>query len=291
MTDIKEQPGRRNNGFAMLALVGLMLVAEVAMIVTGVRQEQPWWLAAILPLALIMLLTLCGFLIVQPNHSKVLIFFGTYRGTVRNVGFGWVNPFTIRKSISLRVNNFNSETIKVNDSHGNPIEIAAVVVWRVVDTARALFQVEKYEEFVKIQSETAIRIMASSHPYDTNEGEAISLRGSPHEIAEDLKKELQKRLDDAGLEVLESRISHLAYAQEIAQAMLRRQQAQAIIAARKKIVEGAVGMVRDALHMLSEQGIVEFDNDKKAAMVNNLMVALVSESEATPVINTGTIYQ
>jgi regulator of protease activity HflC (stomatin/prohibitin superfamily) len=232
-----------------------------------------------------------GFVVVQPNDSRVLILFGKYTGTVRQSGFWWVNPFTVRKKVSLRIRNFNSQKIKVNDLHGNPIEIGAVVVWRVVDTAKAIFDVENYEQFVDIQSETAIRQLASEFPYDVEEEDKSSLRGSPQEIAEGLKNIVQTRLAVAGVEIIEARISHLAYAQEIAQAMLRRQQAQAIIAARQKIVEGAVGMVEMALKMLSEQKIVTLDEDKKATMVNNLMVALVSETEAQPVINTGTLYQ
>jgi regulator of protease activity HflC (stomatin/prohibitin superfamily) len=196
-----------------------------------------------------------------------------------------------KKHVSLRIHNFNSERIKVNDLHGNPIEIGAVVVYRVVDSARALFDVENYEQFVAIQSETAIRALASEYPYDSHEDDKSSLRGSPTEISEALTKQVQTRLQVAGVDIIEARISHLAYAQEIAQTMLRRQQAQAIIAARKKIVEGAVGMVQDALRMLSEQHIVTLDEDKKATMVNNLMVALVSDHEVQPVINTGTLYQ
>ena len=191
----------------------------------------------------------------------------------------------------MRIRNFNSEKIKVNDLHGNPIEIGAVVVWKVIDSAKAVFDVENYEEFVDIQSETAIRSLASEYPYDTDDESKSSLRGTPQEIADNLKGQLEKRLEVAGVDIIESRISHLAYAQEIAQAMLRRQQAQAIIAARQKIVEGAVGMVQMALTSLSEQKIVTLDEDKKATMVNNLMVALVSEHDVQPVINTGTLYQ
>jgi len=239
---------------------------------------------------LAIVLMIRGFLVVQPNESKVLILFGKYIGTIRNSGFWWANPFTIKKHISLRIRNFNSDKIKVNDIHGNPIEIAAVIVWKVVDCARALFDVESFEKFVEIQSETAIRALATEYPYDSNDNEKESLRGNTKEISENLQRQLQTRLEIAGVEVVESRLSHLAYAQEIAQAMLRRQQAQAIVAARQTIVEGAVGMVQMALVSLSEQNIVNLDEEKKAAMVNNLLVALVSESQATPVINTGTLY-
>jgi regulator of protease activity HflC (stomatin/prohibitin superfamily) len=234
---------------------------------------------------------LIGLEVVQPNDSRVLILFGKYTGTVRDSGFWWLNPFTVRKKVSLRIRNFNSQKIKVNDLHGNPIEIGAVIVWKVVDSAKAVFDVENYEQFVDIQSETAIRQLASEYPYDVDEEDKSSLRGTPQEIAERMKSTVQTRLEVAGVEILESRISHLAYAQEIAQAMLRRQQAQAIIAARTKIVEGAVGMVEMALNALSAQNIVKLDEDKKATMVNNLMVALVSEAETQPVINTGTLYQ
>jgi hypothetical protein len=220
----------------------------------------------------------------------VLVLFGKYIGSIRDDGFWWANPFTIKRHVSLRIHNFNSEKLKVNDLHGNPIEIAAVVVYRVVDSARALFDVESYVQFVAIQSETAIRALASEYPYDAQDEDRPSLRGNPHEVVENLKQQLQKRLEVAGVEIIESRLSHLAYAQEIAQAMLRRQQAQAIIAARQKIVEGAVGMVDQALRMLSEQKIVKLDEEKKATMVNNLLVALVSESQAQPIINTGTLY-
>src|SRR5690606_20549316 len=234
--------------------------------------------------------SLNGFIVVQPNDSCVLVFFGKYVGTVRDSGFWFVNILTTKKKVTLRIRNFNSEKLKVNDLHGNPIEIAAVIVWRVTDSARAVFDVDHYERFVAIQSETAIRSLASDYPYDGEEDKA-TLRGSPQEIAENLQKQVQSRLEIAGVEVTEARISHLAYAQEIAQAMLRRQQAQAIVAARQKIVEGAVGMVESALTALSEQNIVQLDEEKKATMVNNLMVALVSEREAQPVINTGTLYQ
>lgn len=230
-----------------------------------------------------------GFLVVQPNEARVLTFLGKYTGSVRQDGWYWINPFAKKQKLSLKVNNFNSERLKVNDATGNPIEIAAVIVWRVTDSAKALFDVESYMQFVAIQAETAIRALASRYPYDGHDGEE-SLRRNPDEVGEQLKLELHKRLGIAGIDVLEARISHLAYAQEIAQAMLRRQQAQAIIAARQKIVEGAVGMVKQALEQLKSEGVVELDEERKAAMVNNLLVALVSESEATPVINTGSLY-
>jgi regulator of protease activity HflC (stomatin/prohibitin superfamily) len=256
-----------------------------------IRLELTAMLYVFIPSMIAMFISYGGFFIVQPNEARVLVLFGKYAGSVRDSGFFFANPFMTKKHVSLRIHNFNSERIKVNDLHGNPIEIGAVVVYRVVDSARALFDVENYEQFVAIQSETAIRALASEYPYDSHEDDKASLRGNPIEIAEALTKQVQTRLQVAGVEIIEARISHLAYAQEIAQTMLRRQQAQAIIAARKKIVEGAVGMVQDALRMLSEQHIVTLDEDKKATMVNNLMVALVSDHEVQPVINTGTLYQ
>ncbi|MCI0707447.1 MAG: SPFH domain-containing protein [Ignavibacteriae bacterium] len=291
MQNLTETTGKRMNGYVAAFGFVLLLAANAWLINFMAVNAAGIYMWVEIPLFLLTFTYLFGFFIVQPNESKVLILFGKYVGSVRNDGFWWVNPFTIAKHVSLRIRNFNSEKIKVNDLHGNPIEIAAVVVWRVVDSAKALFDVENFEEFVAVQSETAIRGLASEYPYDGGDENLASLRGNPQEIADHLKRELQTRLEVAGVEVTESRISHLAYAQEIAQAMLRRQQAQAIIAARRKIVEGAVGMVDDALRMLSENKIVELDEDKKATMVNNLMVALVSESEAQPIINTGTLYQ
>lgn len=273
-----------------LLIILILIVVDVLIFIGGVRANDPSFLWYFFPLTFIIIISLIGLITVQPNDSRVIIFFGNYSGTVRDTGFWWVNPFTIKRKVTLRIRNFNSDKIKVNDLRGNPIEIAAVIVWRVTDTSRAVFDVENYEEFVAIQSETAIRSLTSEYPYDGDEDKA-SLRGSPQEVAENLQRQVQSRLDIAGVEVIEARISHLAYAQEIAQAMLRRQQAEAIVAARQKIVEGAVGMVESALVALSQQNIVHLDEEKKATMVNNLMVALVSEKEAQPVINTGTLYQ
>lgn len=291
MDKIVEKQANKLNGFLMLFVLLAMIASEVYLFLGIVITKNPQILWLLIPLLFIIIITASGFIVVQPNESRVLIFFGKYIGTVRNSGFWWVNPFTIKRKVSLRIRNFNSDKIKVNDLHGNPIEIGAVVVWKVIDSAKAVFDVENYEEFVDIQSETAIRSLASEYPYDDDDDAKASLRGSPQEIAENLKGQLEKRLEVAGVDILESRISHLAYAQEIAQAMLRRQQAQAIIAARTRIVEGAVGMVEMALKSLSEQNIVTLDEDKKATMVNNLMVALVSEHDVQPVINTGTLYQ
>lgn len=291
MDKIAEKRAKKMNGFLMLFLLLALIALEVYLFMGIVITKNTQILWLLIPLIFIIIIISSGFIVVQPNESRVLIFFGKYIGTVRNSGFWWVNPFTIKRKVSLRIRNFNSDKIKVNDLHGNPIEIGAVVVWKVIDSAKAVFDVENYEEFVDIQSETAIRSLASEYPYDTDDESKASLRGTPQEIADNLKGQLEKRLEVAGVDILESRISHLAYAQEIAQAMLRRQQAEAIIAARQKIVEGAVGMVEMALKSLSEQQIVTLDEDKRATMVNNLMVALVSEHDVQPVINTGTLYQ
>jgi len=291
MEKVTEKTAKKTNGFFVLFVLFILIVLNIYLLYYGILNEDPNILWFFIPLGLIFFISLSGFMVVQPNDSRVLILFGKYTGTVRQSGFWWVNPFTVKKHVSLRIRNFNSEKLKVNDLHGNPIEIASVIVWRVVDSARAIFDVQNYEQFVAIQSETAIRSLASEYPYDVSEEDKASLRGTPLEIADNLKKTLQARLEIAGVEVIESRISHLAYAQEIAQAMLRRQQAQAVIAARQRIVEGAVGMVEMALKSLSDQKIVNLDEDKKATMVNNLMVALVSETSVQPVINTGTLYQ
>jgi len=231
-----------------------------------------------------------GLFTVQPNQAVVLILFGSYVGSVKTSGWWWTNPFNNRKRVSLRARSLNGEKIKVNDQHGNPVEIAAVVVWKVRDTAQAAFDVEDYERFVTVQSETAVRHLASSYPYDDYDGNGISLRGSTDKVSEFLRTELHERLKPAGVEVVETRLSHLAYAPEIAQAMLQRQQAGAIIAARQRIVEGAVGMVEMALDRLGKNKVVELDEDRKAAMVSNLLVVLCGEHAATPVLNTGTLH-
>lgn len=291
MKTLTEKPAQRINGYIALFVFFILVVVNIYLIYWMVSNEDISYLVHEIILFLVTIIMMMGFFIVQPNEARVLILFGKYIGSVRDDGFWWANPFAVKKHVSLRIRNFNSDKIKVNDLHGNPIEIAAVVVWRVIDSAKALFDVEHYENFVAIQSETAIRALASEYPYDVADEERSSLRGNPNEIADRLKHQVQTRLEVAGVEVTESRISHLAYAPEIAQVMLRRQQAQAIIAARQKIVEGAVGMVQHALQALSEQKVVTLDEDKKATMVNNLLVALVSESEAQPIINTGTLYQ
>ena len=232
-----------------------------------------------------------GFFIVNPNEAKVLTLFGKYSGSVKTDGFHWANPLLKKRHISLRVRNFESSQIKVNDLEGNPIEIAAVVVWKVTETAEAVFEVDSYEHYVKVQSEAAVRNLATQYPYDAYEDHHKSLRGNTLEIAEQMKVEVQERLNKAGVEVLEARINHLAYSPEIASAMLQRQQAGAIIAARSRIVEGAVGMVEMALDLLSKRDVVALDNDRKAAMVSNLLVVLCGDRNTQPVVNTGTIYQ
>jgi regulator of protease activity HflC (stomatin/prohibitin superfamily) len=232
-----------------------------------------------------------GLTIVHPNEAKAVVFFGRYAGSIRDSGFWLTLPLSAREKVSLRIQNFNSKTLKVNDIEGNPIEIGAVVVFKVIDSAKALFDVNEYEAFVEIQSEAALRYVATKYPYDTfDDDTAYSLRGNVEEVAKELALELQNRLAVAGVQVLEARLTHLAYATEIASAMLQRQQAAAIIAARKKIVEGAVGMVQLALAHLQRDGIVELDDERRATMVNNLLVAIVSERSAQPVINTGSLY-
>ena len=238
----------------------------------------------------IILVLWAGFFMVHPNQARVLQLFGAYAGTAREPGLRWSNPFYTKKAVSTRVRNFESGQLKVNDSRGSPIEIAAVVVWKVVDTAEAVFEVDDFEEFVHIQSESALRNLSTSYPYEPHEGDGVALRSNPTEIALALRKEIQDRLDKAGVNVLEARISHLAYAPEIANAMLRRQQASAIIAARTQIVAGAVGMVRMALEQLKAEDVVELDEERKAAMVGNLLTVLCSEESAQPVLNTGSLY-
>ena len=268
-----------------------MLVALPVAVITGVSAALVLGAIALkilsLLVAILALICLAGFYMVAPNEGRVLQLFGQYVGTDRALGLRWANPFYSKQRVSLRIRNFESGQLKVNDSAGNPIEIAAVVVWRVVDTAEAVFEVDDYEDYVAIQSEAAIRNMATSYPYDDHEGESITLRGSANEIGDILKAEVQERLGKAGVEVLEARISHLAYAPEIASAMLQRQQASAIVAARGKIVEGAVSMVEAALEQLTERQIIDLDAQSKAAMVSNLLVILCSDRAAQPVVNSG----
>jgi regulator of protease activity HflC (stomatin/prohibitin superfamily) len=274
-------------------LIALILVAGGSLWVL-IRSADDGSVAMVIAAAIVLALSIflmTGVFVVNPNEAKVLQFFGDYVGSSRTAGLRWANPFYSKKRISLRVRNFESGKLKVNDNEGNPIEIAAVVVWKVVDSAEAVFQVDDYNNYVKVQSEAALRNLATSYTYDAHDESQMSLRGNTAEVAEHLKREIQDRLARAGVEVMEARISHLAYAPEIAQAMLQRQQAGAIIAARQRIVEGAVGMVEMALAMLSKREIVALDDERKAAMVSNLLVVLCGERATQPIINTGTIYQ
>jgi regulator of protease activity HflC (stomatin/prohibitin superfamily) len=280
------------SGAVGLTVTILFFLAAIAMIFHAAGNPRPLVDILLAVFALLLgTLAAIGLFTAEPNQGVVLILFGSYVGTVRTSGWWWTNPFITRKKVSLRARSLNGERIKVNDQHGNPVEIAAVVVWKVRDTAQATFDVDDYERFVTVQSETAVRHLASSYPYDDYDADGISLRGSTDKVSEFLKAELHERLKPAGVEVMETRLSHLAYAQEIAQAMLQRQQAGAIIAARQRIVEGAVGMVEMALDRLGKNKIVELDEERKAAMVSNLLVVLCGEHAATPVLNTGTLYK
>ncbi|MFO1447488.1 MAG: SPFH domain-containing protein [Opitutaceae bacterium] len=279
-----------SNGWLMLFLNVALYVLTVILLITAIRGGGP----LLLILAVISLLAgitiSSGFFTLQPNEAAVLILFGAYQGTVRESGFFFTNPFNKKLKISLRARNLNGEKLKVNEKRGNPIEIAAVVVWQVKDTAQAVFDVDSYENYVKIQSESAVRHVASNYAYDDGEPNEVTLRGGAGDVSAALTRELQERLAKAGVHVEEARLTHLAYAPEIAQAMLRRQQAEAVIAARQKIVHGAVSMVEMALNELSSKKVVALDEERKAAMVSNLLVVLCGESEAHPVINTGTLY-
>jgi regulator of protease activity HflC (stomatin/prohibitin superfamily) len=289
---IRERPAFIAPGLiTFLVLVVLELLA-IGALVTLIIERAPA-LVIILDLLAIAAVGICfgGFLIVSPNEAQVLQLFGNYVGTVNQPGFWWTNPFTMpRRKVSQRVRNFESSHLKVNDHDGNPIEIAAIVVWRVTDTAEAVFQVDNYENYVKVQTEAAVRNLATSYAYDSHQEDQLSLRTSSDEITGRLRSEVQDRLAKAGIEVIEARLPHLAYAPEIAQAMLRRQQASAVVAARTRIVEGAVGMVEMALDELSKRSVVVLDEERKAAMVSNLLVVLCSEQNTQPVVNTGSLY-
>ena len=278
-------------GTLMLLFLLALSVLSIVMLIQAAKDANGW---AALAWALVFgLAVFCcfGVTIVNPNQARVVQLFGTYKGSLKQQGLWWVNPFSTRRRVSLRIRNFESSKLKVNDQDGNPIEIASVVVWRVIDSAEAVFQVDDYEHFVHVQSESAVRILATSYPYDSHAEGEMSLRMSVLDIAHRLRDEIQERLAKAGVEVIEARISHLAYAPEIANAMLRRQQASAIIAARQKIVEGAVGMVEMALEQLSAKNVVSLDEERKASMVSNLLVVLCSDRDAQPIVNTGTLYQ
>jgi len=276
------------NGYLMLFVFLLLFFGSIA----GIAVFKTGWFAITIFISLIIAF---GFIMVQPNNSRVLLLFGKYVGSVKKNGFYWVNPFYTKKKISLRASNFDSERLKVNDKLGNPIMISTILVWRVLDTYKAAFDVDNYENFVRVQTDAAVRKLASMYPYDNfaDEGheEDITLRSSVNEVSETLEKELEERLSIAGIEVLEARIGYLAYAQEIANAMLKRQQATAIVAARHKIVEGAVSMVEMALEELNKKELIELDEERKAAMVSNLMVILCGDKDASPVLNTGTLNQ
>jgi regulator of protease activity HflC (stomatin/prohibitin superfamily) len=273
----------------LFLLVGLGLVGWA--VVGAIKDQALLPVLAWMAVELVLIVCIFGFFVVNPNEGRVMQLFGDYKGTVKTAGLRWANPFYSKRHISLRIRNFESGRLKVNDNDGNPIEIAAVVVWRVVDTAEAVFEVDNYENYVKVQTEAAVRNLATRYTYDAHEEEQTSLRGSTAAVAKDLQHEIQERLAKAGVQVMEARLSHLAYAPEIAAAMLRRQQAGAIIAARQKIVEGAVGMVDMALARLAESNQVQLDEERKAAMVSNLLVVLCSDRDAQPVVNTGTLYQ
>jgi regulator of protease activity HflC (stomatin/prohibitin superfamily) len=275
--------------FLFLVVLELLTIAALVALIIG---RAPAWLYVVDILAIVAVgICFGGFLVVSPNEAQVLQLFGNYVGTVNKPGFWWTNPFTLpRHKVSQRVRNFESSKLKVNDHDGNPIEIAAIVVWRVSDTAEAVFQVDNYENYVKVQTEAAIRNLATSYAYDSHQDDRLSLRTSSDEITGRLRTEVQDRLAKAGIEVIEARLSHLAYAPEIAQAMLRRQQASAVVAARARIVEGAVGMVEMALDELSKRSVVVLDEERKAAMVSNLLVVLCSEQNTQPVVNTGSLY-
>ena len=289
MTSEKEMRGF-SGWFMLFALIAVLLGATY-MVVQAARVAEPWGIVGWLLVIVLSACSCAGLTVVNPNESKVVQLAGVYKGTIKHQGFWWVNPLTSRRKLSLRIRNFESGHLKVNDHDGNPIEIAAVVVWRIVETYEALFNVNDYEHFVHVQSEAALRNLAVGHPYDAHNAGQMSRRGNTLEVAEQLKKEIQARLEKAGIEVIEARISHLAYAPEIANAMLRRQQASAVIAARTKIVEGAVSMVEMALDELNKRAIVNLDEERKAAMVSNLLVVLCSEHETQPVVNAGTLYQ
>ena len=292
---LKERVIEAWNGIPVLLLVLAVFIASLAGLIWTAKNAEPElrgaWIAFWVFVLIVDVLCWAGFFTVQPNQGVVLTLFGKYIGTVKQPGLRFANPFYAKKPVSLRVRNFETSKMKVNDHDGNPIEIAAVVVWKVVDTAEAIFQVDQYENYVHVQSEAAVRNLATAYPYDAHEEGQVSLRGSTAEVAARLKDEIQERLAVAGVEVLEARISYLAYAPEIAAAMLRRQQAAAVIAARQKIVEGAVGMVEMALEMLARRGVIQLDGEQRAAMVQNLLVVLCGEAAAQPVLNTGTLYQ
>lgn len=287
---IQEKIKKVASGYLMLVVLAVAQLGFGFALYKAAVHISPGGIVGAALATLVIAIFWAGFFLVQPNEAKVLQLFGSYVGTVREPGLKWANPFFAKTSVSTRIRNFESSKLKVNDNRGSPIEIAAVVVWKVFDTAEALFEVDDYEEFVHIQSESALRNLSTSYPYEPHEGEGTALRSHPAEIAQALREEIQDRLETAGVTVVEARISHLAYAPEIASAMLRRQQASAIIAARRQLVMGAVGMVEMALDELKRGNIVELDEERKAAMVSNLLVVLCGEESAKPIVNAGSLY-
>jgi regulator of protease activity HflC (stomatin/prohibitin superfamily) len=287
---IEEKAKSALSGWLALAFL-LPLAAGSAYLMVKAFERDVWAGLGWMLLFIFAAVCLAGLFVVHPNQGLVLQLFGAYAYTARNPGLRWANPFYSKRRVSLRVRNFESEKLKVNDADGNPVEIAAVVVWKVVDTAEACFEVDDYEHYVRVQSEAAVRNLATRYPYDAHDESQVALRGNTAEVADDLKSEIHARLSKAGVRVLEARLSHLAYAPEIAAVMLQRQQASAIIAARQKIVEGAVGMVEMALARLQREKVIEMDEERKAAMVSNLLVVLCGERAAQPVLNTGSLYQ
>jgi len=287
---IREIERKALSGGLMLAVLLVLTVFVVLAIIGAAKNGDPGQAGVFATLLVVLIVLWTGLVTVQPNQGKALQLFGKYKGTLKEQGLWWANPFYTKKAVSLRVRNFETTKLKVNDHNSNPIEIGAVVVWQVTDTAEALFEVDSYEEYVKVQSESALRGLANQYPYDAHEEGQKSLSVNTQDVAEQLKIEIQDRLAKAGVKVLEARVSHLAYSPEIAGVMLRRQQASAVIAARQKIVEGAVGMVEMALELLSKKQIVHLDEERKATMVSNLLVVLCSEQSTQPVVNAGTIY-
>ena len=288
---MKELPVKTASGIPTLLVLFVLLIADAALFIHGVQDQSIPLVAITVVTGIFLMICLGGFFNLEPNQAAVLSLFGKYIGTAREPGLRWTNPFYAARKVSLRVRNFESSKLKVNELDGSPIEIAAVIVWQVVDSAEAVYNVDDYESFVHIQSESALRAMATSYPYDQHEDpKLISLRSNPVEISQHLKEQLDERLTTAGVDVIDARISHLAYAPEIAGAMLQRQQANAVVAARTRIVFGAVSMVEMALEQLKEKGLVELDEERRAAMVSNLLVVLCSERPAMPIVNTGSLY-
>ena len=287
---LKERPRHPLSGIPLLFLLPLAVAGVTVLIVWAASHRMEWLAIGLVIVDVVLFVCLFGFFMVDPNEARVMQLFGSYVGTAREAGLRWANPFYTKRKISVRVRNFETGKLKVNDLRGNPIEIGAVVVWAVVDTAEAVFRVDNYDDFLHVQSEAALRNLASGYAYDTYQDDDRSLVGHTKEVSERLKIEIQERLAEAGIEVIEARISHLAYAPEIAAAMLQRQQASAVVAARQKIVEGAVGMVEMALDMLNAKDVVHLDEERRAAMVSNLLVVLCSDRHTQPVVNTGTLY-